>query len=334
MTTLTSDAQQLPAAPTGQETTALPRFGNHPAEHFAADPNRGQPLLASAFNAVKSLARGFQQRSAASEVGYNSMQSRGRSPTARQESMPPGYHRGALSTPFSTMPCASFAPPPKASVGSCLNPPEQPTMTSHDNDDVHSASPAPAPAPDNFVSLSSAAWPSMAPMPTLPMPPSPPPGLSGALPKSFNLPASLPKSFCPPGRQPSIQPEAAVSRPKSPNVVSNVPAVVPKDVRHFGPAESSSRPVPADSSTVSPQAILASSVSPPQAILAHQSAEQQGGGLNHQQLQSTSEQNGDLTLQGSPKESVPAAVAAKPDGFTDQLWLSTFTMLAKMKRVG
>ena len=150
------------------------------------------------------------------------MQSRrGRSP-ARPESMPPGYLQGALATPFSTMPYATnFAPPPSASVYSCLNPPEQPTMSGHNNDDdVHSASPAPSPG-----------------FPTTPMPSFiPPPGLSFARLQSLNLPADLPQSFGPPGR---------VSRPLIPNVVSNVPAIVPKNGGHLGLAAAySGRPMP------------------------------------------------------------------------------------------
>ena len=258
MTTLTSSPSQLPAAPTGQEAPALPRFGNSTAEQpLAGQP--GQPLLASAFNAVKSLARGFQQRSAASEVGYNRMQSRrGRSPT-RPESMPPGYLQGALATPFTTMPCASSFAPPQVIGTSCLNPPEQPTMTSHHNDDdVHSASPAPSSAPVNFVPQGSATWPST------PMPMSPPPGLSAARPKSLQLPASLPKSFCPPGSVPAA--DLQVSRPPiQSNVMSNVPAFVPKNSsaqRVWGTG--------ACKGMVSPQAaILAQDVSQ-QAILAHQ----------------------------------------------------------------
>ena len=56
MTTLTSSPSQLPAAQTSQDVSALPRFGNSTAKQpLAGQP--GQPLLASAFNAVKSLAR-------------------------------------------------------------------------------------------------------------------------------------------------------------------------------------------------------------------------------------------------------------------------------------
>jgi hypothetical protein len=90
----------------------LPQFGKRSASQTLAaalnnnDPISSRPMIASAFT-FGGLTKHI--RDAASEIGRaaSMTSTRGRSPTARAESTPPGYAGQNTATPFTTFPLAA-----------------------------------------------------------------------------------------------------------------------------------------------------------------------------------------------------------------------------------